>query len=350
MSPRVFLTGATGYMGGSVFASLHQTNPEYDFTLLVRDEKRGEPFRTNYPGVKLVYGSLDDVNILEKAAAEADIVIHTANSSDHSPAAKAIISGLQTGHTAEQPGYLIHVSGSAILGWYDFKHQRFGEAPVEEQKYHDIDDIERLLTLPDDAFHRDIDKIVLAANSDAVRIAVLCPPTIYGKGTGLGNTRSIQVPALTKGVLGLSFAPYVGAGKAEWDNVHIDDLVDVFRLLVEASQDPARRDNSEIFGPKAYYFAENGRHRWADVARWVAEEAARQGYLPEALSKSVSFAEITKIDSPAAATFGLNCLGKSARAQKFLGWQPKAVALKDTIADTVTAEAWGLGLVPKTQA
>lgn len=270
----------------------------------------------------------------------------TADSSDNIPGAKAIARGLTIGHTPEKPGYWIHLSGSSILTWYDAQNKRFGEAPLPEQKYHDIDDIERLINLPDDAHHRIIDKMAQATSSDAVRLLIVCPPTIYGTGHGAGNTRSIQVPDLAKGALEKGFAPIVGAGKTEWDNVHIDDLSDLFLRFVDATQDSSKNTNPEIFGPRGYFFAENGSHKWGDVATWVAEEASRQGYLPEALTKNVSQKEVNLMGG-AAPSYGANSKGVAQRAEKYLGWKPKGVSLKDTIPEIVTKEAKALGLTPK---
>lgn len=261
--------------------------------------------------------------------------------------ATAIAKGLKEGHSAEKPGYWIHTSGTNILTWYDNEHGRAGEAPLPEQKYYDVQGVDRVVNLPDYADHRNIDQIVQGAISDAVRVAIICPPTIYGTGSGPVNTRSIQVPDLAKGTLEKGFAPIVGAGKTEWDNVHVSDLGDIYALLVEATQDAAKKDNPEIFGPEAYYFAENGAHVWADVARWVAEEASRQGFLPAALTKSVSQKEVDLMDGVATTSWGQNSKGVAERASKFLGWVPKGAALKDEVAAIVTYEAEKLGLTPQ---
>lgn len=268
----------------------------------------------------------------------------TADSADNVPSATAIAKGLAAGHTAEKPAYWIHVSGTNILTWYDDQNGRSGEAPLPEQEYHDVNDIEKIINIPDVADHRDVDKIVLAGNSDAVKVAIVTPPTIYGSGTGPVNTRSVQVPSLAKGTLEKGFAPIVGVGKTEWDHVHVKDLADLFLKLVEATQDSSKKDNTEIFGPHGYFFARAGWHKWADVATWIAEEASKQGFLPEALTKSVTLKEATQIGGT---TWGQNSKGVAERASKYLGWSPKNVPLKDTIAEVVSLEAKSLGLTPK---
>ncbi|KAF4510259.1 hypothetical protein G6O67_002162 [Ophiocordyceps sinensis] len=270
MAIKIFLTGATGYIGGTALDYIIKAHPEYEYALLVRDERRAAPIQARYPNVKFVCGSIEDAAVLETAAAEADVVVHTADSSDNLAAAAAIAKGLKDGHATDRPGYWIHTSGAAILSWYDTEHERLGDAPLPEQTYRDIDDIERIIDLPDAAFHRRVDKVVLAANSDAVRTAIVCPSTIYGPGEGAVNTRSGQVPDLVKVTLIMGFAPIIGEGMTEWGHVHIRDLGDLFVKLVEASQDASRQENPDVFGPRAYFFAENGTHLWADVARWIA--------------------------------------------------------------------------------
>lgn len=142
------------------------------------------------------------------------------------------------------------------------------------------------------------------------------------------------------------FAPIIGAGLTEWDNVHIDDLGELFVLLVEATQDPSKNTNPEIFGLNGYFLAENGSHKWADVAKWIAEEASKQGYLPEALTKSVTQKEVDLMDVPSTPSWGRNSKGVAQRASKYLGWKAKGKSLKEEISPLIQPEATALGLVP----
>ena len=235
----------------------------------------------------------------------------------------------------------------ATLTWYDIQHQRYGEAPLPEQKYHDIDDIQRIVTLPDDAPHRDVEKIVEGAISDSVKVAIVSPPTIYGTGHGMVNTRSIQVPDMVRNTLSKGFAPIVSPGLTEWDNVHVWDLADVFMKLVEATQSPSLRTSPDIFGLNGYFFVENGSHRWSDVARWIAEEANKQGYLPEPLTKFVTQKEVEQMDGIGGPTWGLNSKGVAQRARKYLGWDPKSKTLREEIPDMISWEAKTRGISPK---
>ncbi|KAI0525657.1 nucleoside-diphosphate-sugar epimerase [Xylaria bambusicola] len=333
MAPKIFLTGATGYIGGEALYSISQAHPDADLTLLVRSEDKAKLVSAQYPSAKFVYGGLDDSEALEKAAAEADIVVHTADSSDHVPAAKAIAKGLAEGHSAEKPGYWIHVCGTGILQWYDWDNNRYGQSPLPEEKYHDIDDIDRITSLPHHVYHRDVDEIVLAANDTKVKTLIVGPPTIYGPGRGPVNQRSIQAYNMAKFTLENGFAPIMaGEGSPEWDYVHIQDLGNFFALAVSAALDPEKANNPEIFGPHGYFFLENGTFSWRWLATRIAEEAHKQGFIPEAKTQEGDYKN-----------YGANSKSVAARAKKYLGWEAHGTKLEDEIPNIVASEAKRLG-------
>ncbi|TGJ85975.1 hypothetical protein E0Z10_g2776 [Xylaria hypoxylon] len=334
MVTKIFLTGATGYIGGEALYSLYQAHPDFEYTLLVRNEEKAKLVSGQYPNAKFVYGNLDDSDVIEKAAAAADIVVHTADSSDNLPSARAIAKGLSEGHTDEKPGYWIHLCGTGMLQWYDWDNDRYGQSPLPEQKYHDIDDIERILNIPHHAFHRDCDEIVLAANeTSGVKTLIIGPPLIYGLGRGPVNQRSIQAYNMAKFTIENGFAPVMsGEGSPEWDNVHIHDLGKFFTLAVDAALDPEKKNNPEIFGTHGYFFLEHGSHSWRGLATQIAEEAKKQGFISEAKTQEGDYKG-----------YGANSKSVAARARKYLGWEPHGRSLKDEVPYIVASEAKSLG-------
>jgi len=110
------------------------------------------------------------------------ISIDTADASDHEGAARAIAKGLAAGHSPDKPGFWLHTSGTGILTFADSRKDRYGEP--DDKVYNDLEGVAELTGLPDDAFHRNVDKLVLDAAkqyADRVKVAVVCPPTIYGE-------------------------------------------------------------------------------------------------------------------------------------------------------------------------
>jgi hypothetical protein len=273
-------------------------------------------------------------------------VIDTADSSDHKGAAQAITKGILAGHSRDHPGFWIHISGTGILCWKDMELGNIGEAPHEEP-YDDLENVSALTNLPDSAFHREIDKIVLAAgtaNPGVVKTAVVCPPTIYGPGRGPGNQRSRQVYSLANATLRRGKAPRLGRGLTEWDNVHIHDLSNLFVLQVEAAIQNKAELAHELWGAKGYFLAENGHHVWGEVSKWAAEAAYKAGYIASPEIETLTADQAKEIAGFEAVSWGLNSKGFAKRARKFLGWQPKGRSLKEEIPDIVEGEAKSLGL------
>jgi uncharacterized protein YbjT (DUF2867 family) len=75
---KIFITGASGYIGGSIAATLIDAG--HEIAGLVRSGERARQVEEH--GIVPVIGTLADVEILGKAATEADAVDNTANSDD----------------------------------------------------------------------------------------------------------------------------------------------------------------------------------------------------------------------------------------------------------------------------
>lgn len=221
--------------------------------------------------------------------------------------------------------------------------QTYGEAP-SQQPYDDLERVSELTSLPDSAFHRDVDKIVLEASSDIVKTAIVCPPTIYGKGRGPGNQRSRQVYSITEGTLKHGQAPQLGKGLTEWNNVHAHDLASLFVLLVEAAIENKPELDNHLWGKEGYFLAENGHHVWGQVSKQIGEVAFEKGYIKEKSVKPMGVEEAKEFAGFEAFSWGLNSLGFAKRARKYLGWSPKGKSLSEEIPGIVDDEAKRLGI------
>ncbi|KAI1085636.1 NAD(P)-binding protein [Whalleya microplaca] len=352
MTFKIFITGVTGYIGGDALYELHARHPEYAYAVLVRDggDSRGqekvERIAAAYPDVRIVRGDLDDAELLREEAGRADVVLHAADASDHLPAARALARGLVEGHDAANPGYWLHTSGTGILTYFDSVEGRLGER--SEREFDDWDGVGELTNLPDEAFHRNVDKVVLECgtrHADVVRTAVVCPPTIYGKGRGPVSTRSRQVYELARLILQRGgSAPIVGAGAARMNNVHVADLSAAFALLVEAAA--ARNADPLLWGPRGYFFVEHGEHVWGDLARAIAAKARELGFV-DGVGKGegegvrefrLDRDEAIEIAGFEALSWGLNSRGRAERLRRVLGWKPVGKTLEEEIPEILKGE------------
>ena len=207
--------------------------------------------------------------------------------------------------------------------------------------------------MPDDAPHRVTDKIVLAAGKDhanRVKTAIVCPPTIYGVGRGVGNQRSIQIPDLIKAALHKGHGVKVGAGKTLWSNVHVHDLSDLYLKLVEnAAQGESLAEwpgKPQIWGPEAYFFAENGEHVWGDVSQKIATEAHKQKMLKSDEVKSMTADEANEARDHGSVLWGCNSRSRASRARDALRWKPAGPTIEDEMKGAVEIEGRNTGLNP----
>lgn len=130
-------------------------------------------------------------------------------------------------------------------------------------------------------------------------------------------------------ILKEGYIPIVGQGKTRWNNVHVADLAEVFRLLVDKAV--AKDLNDEIWGPKGYMLVENGEHVWSDLARLMGKEAVKLGYISEPKESALSKDGALEAAGFEAVSWGLNSRGKAERASKFLGWKPVKNCLEEEV-------------------
>src|SRR3954453_7755401 len=172
---RVFITGATGYIGGSVATKLIERGDQV--IGLARSVEAADALRRR--GIEPVTGDLNAYTPVVGAARRADAVINAANS-DNPFVVHALLDGLKGSGKA-----LIQTSGSTVVGTYDN-----GE-PSERIVDEDIP----FTPEAEKAGRVAIDQSVLAAANDRVRSIVIRPTLIYGRGMGVPAI-SIQLPKL----------------------------------------------------------------------------------------------------------------------------------------------------------
>lgn len=264
--------------------------------------------------------------------------------------------GLVAGHTKEKPGYWLHTGGTGILTYEDSDKGVYGNK--SDKVYDDWDGVEELVNLPDHAFHRNVDKLVLDAagkHAEVLKVALVCPPTIYGeytreatvissslltisigRGRGPCSQRGRQVYELANVTLRLQKGPIIGAGQAIWNNVHIHDLSKVYALLVDAAV--AGRADNGLWGPKAYYLTENGEHQWGDLAKSTADAAAKLGLMSEAKAEPIDLDSAKQYAGFESLSWGMNSRGQALRARKILGWNPSCPSLLEELPQIVQSE------------
>jgi nucleoside-diphosphate-sugar epimerase len=219
----------------------------------------------------------------------------------------------------------------------EIKAKNFGNST--DDQYGDIKDEKRLRTTIRKHQNRTVDNFVLDVSelTPAVKTALVIPSLIYGKGSGPGNQRSIQIPELARIALERKRAVQIGAGANVWSNVHISDLSSLLVSLVESAISGS--DDKRVWGSSGLFFAGANRGiSFASAVKQIATAAHDSGFLPNTEVDEISASEADKLSPHASAIMGTNARTLSERAQEVLRWTPRGSALEDEILPTVRVE------------
>ena len=281
---RVFVTGATGFVGSAVVAEM--LGAGHEVLGLVRSDASAEALGKT--GAQVHRGSLDDLASLRSGAAAADAVIHTAFNHDFSKFAanceedrQAIEAMADVLAGSDRP--LVVTSGLALLA--------NGRLATEEDE-------------PPSAFPRKSEAAAEAAARRGVRTcAIRLSPSTHGKGDH-GFVPILIGIAREKGV-----SAYVGDGENRWPGVHRFDAARLYRLVVEhGGQGGPYHAVADEGVPFRDIAAVIGRRLGVPVVSKTPEEAAEHfGW----------FGMFVGADLPAS----------SERTRQALGWAPTEIGL-----------------------
>jgi nucleoside-diphosphate-sugar epimerase len=281
---RVFVTGATGFIGSAVVRDLLDAG--HQVTGLARSDSSAAALAA--AGADVLRGSLEDLDSLRSGAAVSDGVIHTAYIHDFSETNDAASYARTDGLAIEAIGEVLAGSGRPLVVASGIPVPAPGHATTEED------------AAPENpAYPRVSEGAALAFAGRGVRaVALRLPPTVHGEGDhGF-------VPALIGIARARGLAAYVGDGTNRWSAVHRLDAARLFRLAVESAPAGARLNAIGDEGVPFRDIAEViGKHLDLPVTGLSQEEAAAHFGL---------FAVFASVDVPAS----------SARTQQQFGWQP----------------------------
>lgn len=290
----VFVTGAAGFIGGSIATGLIRAG--HRVTGLVRSAEQADELTAL--GITPVIGTLDDSALLADQACAADAVINAA-SSDHRGAVQALLDALRGSNKV-----FLHTSGSSIVG------------DASGGKSSDVIYYEDNLPEPtvDKAARVAIDNLILAAARDGVNSAVICNTLIYGHSLGV-HRDSVQLPRLLKQARKSGVVRHVGTGQNIWSNVHIEDVVALYLLALSKNI------------PGTFYFVESGEASFIDMTTAMAEVLK----LGKPQDWALKDAEAEWGYEMANYGLGSNSRVRGKHARALLGWVPKRTSVVEWI-------------------
>ncbi|MGH9256119.1 MAG: NAD-dependent epimerase/dehydratase family protein [Vicinamibacterales bacterium] len=281
---RIFLTGATGYVGSAVLDALLRGG--HTVTALVRDPEKAE--RLSLRGVHAIVGDLSLPKYYIAAVEACDSIIHTAlepwkRGPDVDRQAIESLLGAAIRHAAKgQAVSFVYTSGMWVLG--NTAGAAGEDAPVRPT--------------PLVAWLPDHEQLVLDAGRGRVlRTAVVRPGIVYGGARGIiGDLLKDAANGLLR---------VVGDGRNRWACVYDRDLADLYVRVA------TRPEASGI-----YHANDEADERVADIVEAVARHARMQ---PDV--RHVPIEEARAKMGPYADALALNQIVRSPRA-KAIGWTP----------------------------
>lgn len=129
--------------------------------------------------------------------------------------------------------------------------------------------------------------VVETGLKEGVKTTIIMSPTIYGVGTSLGNKLSIQIPTIMRASVKGGQVDVIGEGKAEWDFVHMDDLVKLYELVLEK----VVKGEEVPTGEMGTLFSATGRYSWLGLSKGIAGALYKLGAIKTDEVRSVSIEE-----------------------------------------------------------
>ncbi|KAL2858498.1 hypothetical protein BJY01DRAFT_230692 [Aspergillus pseudoustus] len=260
MAGSILITGISGYIGGSIpSAILDGQSNEYfqlDISALVRSNSQAAAVDRLAGVHSVTVKAFDELDRLEELGEQFDstlityaVIIILIYQRCDSPTnwdsynsrrcrmahglAKAFVNGLSKRRAAGKKGHYNQIFGTSNLS--DRPHSANF---VEMRTFSEDEDIYSYEKSREAKEHNVLTCIVMA-------------PTIFGLGTGPFNKWSVQLPAIIADALQSQHVKVIGGGQTAWSRVHIEDLTDLFVLLVRRIVNADVRNMSLLEGAGA---------------------------------------------------------------------------------------------------
>lgn len=280
---RVFVTGATGFVGSAVVQDL--LGAGHRVLGLARTEAGAKSLAE--AGAEVHRGTLEDIRSLQSGAAACDGVIHTAFNHDFS----------KFQENCEMDRRVIEALGATLGGSDRPLIVTSGTGLVAPGRLATEDDVHVAGPNSIPRVATEVAADTLAARG--VKVMVVRLPQVHDRRKQGLVTYAIEV-ARAKRV-----SAYVGEGKNRWPAVHLLDAAPVYRLALDKGSAGAR------------YHA-------------VGEQGVPALEIAEVIARRLKIPVVSKSPDQAMEHFGwlgmfmgLDCPASSAKTQTQLGWRPK---------------------------
>ena len=287
---KVFITGATGYVGSAIAARLVKAGLRVHG--LARDATRADSLRSM--GVTPTMGALEQPESFLADLKNCDAVVHTARSSTDLVAIdQKVLEAIRVGALDGRVRHVLYTSGA-------FVHGPAGESAQDETA--------TLTPAPASLWRPAHEDVALDLVEHDVHVSIMRPGVVYGgQGGWFGDwfREGVQRKTVT----------YPGQGDQHWSLVHRDDVAEAYRLALEHAR-----------GGQKFLLVDGTRHTARELAQAVAEAT---GAITCSLPADQALDEL----GDGGVTLLMDHWVSAAKARRELGWVPRHASFISEVAD-----------------
>ncbi|KAK7926608.1 hypothetical protein PG985_003606 [Apiospora marii] len=330
MSHNILITGASGYLGGTLLARWAAADlPPYGkLYALVRTAQQAEAVKQKYGAEPLAFDPYDESAVLRGVVDNKITVIYHLIDAFQSESQVYMIKALaEVKKTTGQAVHFLHTSGAKIFS------SHAGAPHDRELRDNDPElyQIQKRQQAPHAMMQTPVhtnNTVIEQCELHGVKSYIFVPCIVYGQGEGFGNVISIQTVAIVKAAKALRRVYRTDEGRPTWPVCHVLDNTNLYLdILRRILQDEGAGIGS---GRNGYYLAASGSVAWDDLYAALAAALAKRD------DHVIDDARIEMADSATLAKMGeaIGCPpefvpvhlgGKctfTARCGEEIGWKP----------------------------
>ncbi|KAF5594383.1 NAD-dependent epimerase dehydratase [Fusarium subglutinans] len=337
---RILLTGATGYVGGTVLDHLVKAQDEVlkalTIDLLIRSDDAAAKLRSTYGDRvnPIQWAGLHDVDYIRDIASNYELIINT-GSGFIPDGAEAFVRGLaRRVEPGVPPPWLLHISGCSNLADRPLTQKAYPDREWNDTDGNSVYEFLKSEDAREPYLQRTTEvRVLTTAEETGVQAVSLNTPVIFGAGKGLFNQQGIIIPIIMRYVIQHGHGFKLNE-TANWDWVHVEDLADAFVLLTRTILEREDRGVGHIpTGKNGILFPAVGRALQTEIMQRCLDAAFDEGILPrEDTPPSKEIRDVTLQELADEITAGLVDMAergwagtksmKGTELKRLAGWNP----------------------------